>query len=291
MLRELLVLGMDPNGHTRDSSPLLEAISLRSEPLVRLLLEAGADPNHTPDDGISPLVASLDASITRLLVSAGARVPLERGRGYLYTPTGFLEYPGYSVHEAARDGDEERLRILLEEGEGRALLETHDEMGRTPVGLAAESGHVEALRLLLEHGADPNNSDGDHIAYSPLADTTHIGCARLLLEYGADPDHAWGLCATGREELTNRGGEMLRLLHEADRHPERRRLTAESVRRRLGWDAPEPVLQEIGGQTVWVFGSPEGPSLAWNQNKWGVALGGKVRWHPDYESARRHTLL
>jgi len=146
--------------------------------------------------------------------------------------------------------------------------------------------------LLLQHGADPNGSDPDQIAYTPLCLAARragsVDCVKLLLDYGADPDHAWGLCTPGRDAIKAQGGEMQRLLDEADRHPERRRLTPESVRRRLvshvGWNVIDPTPHPIAGRTVWVFGPLKGPSLAWNW-KWGIVREGKVRWQPDYQAA------
>ena len=86
---------------------------------------------------------------------------------------------------------------------------------------------------------------------------------------------------------------MLELLEEADRHLERRRLTAESVRMRLVSEmgtrsVPDPTPSVIRGRTIWVFGSLSGPALIWNW-KWGVLRAdGKIRWYQDYKTAAAH---
>lgn len=244
-IADLLAQGLDPEGADPTTSPLLQALFKQSEPMVRMLLAAGADPNHSPCD-LSPLMTAKGDTLTRLLVDAGARVHLESG---LDT----CDNPGYSLHDAALKGDAPRLRLLLNEGEGLRQLEAYDSFGHTPLGAAAQAGKSETLQVLLEHGADPNGCNPDQIAYGPLEGAAGAGsveCVRLLLEYGADPDHAWGLCTSGRERIEEIGGGMLVLLEEADRRPERRRLTAESVRRRLmgqlgTWAVADPELHRI----------------------------------------------
>lgn len=56
-----------------------------------------------------------------------------------------------NLFEAIRDGDVERVRMLLDEG---AALDQYDEHGWTPLNWAAGQGRVDVLRLLLDRGAD-----------------------------------------------------------------------------------------------------------------------------------------
>jgi ankyrin repeat protein len=100
------------------------------------------------------------------------------------------------VFEAAAVGNVPRLRVLLEEGP--SLTNAFGDDGFHPLGLACFFGHVDAARLLLEHGADPNMlSRNEHIQTASL----HAACAaqgvdegvryelvRLALEHGADPN-------------------------------------------------------------------------------------------------------
>ena len=59
----------------------------------------------------------------------------------------------------------------------------------TPLFVASDKGHLDVMRLLLEHGADPNVRDGS--SNTPLHGVSqrgHVKIARVLLEYGAHPD-------------------------------------------------------------------------------------------------------
>jgi ankyrin repeat protein len=103
--------------------------------------------------------------------------------------------PELDVFEAAAFGRTERLRELLDEDAARA--DAFGEDGFQPLGLACFFGHVEAARLLLERGADPNTlARNEHIRTNALHaaaagenkdEPTRYGLCGLLLEHGADP--------------------------------------------------------------------------------------------------------
>src|SRR5256885_16793836 len=58
-----------------------------------------------------------------------------------------------NLYEAATVGNERRLKTIL--GQSRVRVnEPNKEEGFTPLGLAAFFGHPEAIRVLLQHGAD-----------------------------------------------------------------------------------------------------------------------------------------
>jgi uncharacterized protein len=105
------------------------------------------------------------------------------------------EEPQLNVFEAAAFGQTDRLRDLLAEDPGNANAYGDD--GFQPLGLACFFGHVEAARLLLDHGADPNTlSRNEHVKTNALhaaAASENKGpemryeLCELLLEHGADP--------------------------------------------------------------------------------------------------------
>lgn len=87
--------------------------------------------------------------------------------------------------DACRVGDVERLRNILTVD--ASLVRERDPRGAT--GLHHASPHAQAVRLLMEHGADPNARDSDdnvtplHLAAANRA----LESVRLLLDAGADP--------------------------------------------------------------------------------------------------------
>ena len=104
--------------------------------------------------------------------------------------------PELNVFEAAALGSADRLRELLDEDPARANAFGDD--GFQPLGLACFFGHIDAARLLLERGADPNTlARNEHIQAGPLHSAVasegkgpeaRYGLAALLLDHGADPN-------------------------------------------------------------------------------------------------------
>jgi len=92
--------------------------------------------------------------------------------------------------EACSKGDVEALRGLLANNPGLIHVDnaTAPHRGWTGLHSAAQRGHVDAVRLLLEHGANPNARESGDNTY-PLHWTVasgHIEVARALLDAGGD---------------------------------------------------------------------------------------------------------
>jgi len=119
-----------------------------------------------------------DLERVRELVTQGHRV--------VWEPWPFDET---ALHFAADHGNAAMIAILVDAG-GRAFIDALGN-GWTPLGLAALKGHVEAVRVLLTRGADPNARDVDHAGESPLGDAVERGFEDIvftLLAWGADPN-------------------------------------------------------------------------------------------------------
>ena len=93
-----------------------------------------------------------------------------------------------SLHEAAAQGDVARIRELLETDPKRVA--TCDGEGWTPLHRAAHAGQVEAMRALLDGGADVE----DRACGAPRVQPLHAAVASgneaavaVLLAAGADP--------------------------------------------------------------------------------------------------------
>ena len=103
----------------------------------------------------------------------------------LFFDTHFLEHGKFSdLHKIVLHVRPGSLREELQRS--TAMLDTVDSTGRSPLSWAAQRGENEAVRLLLEHGADPNNNDNENMTplhYAAQAATPK--CLLLLIEYGA----------------------------------------------------------------------------------------------------------
>ncbi|QRN99340.1 ankyrin repeat domain-containing protein [Archangium violaceum] len=163
------------------------------------------------DDELLAAVAEKDVVRVRSLLREGVRPVAHTGSG---TP---------ALHVAASLGTVEVIRALLEAG---ALVETKEPevLLRTALGLAADEGKVEAVELLLAHGANPSllswphtpvllrpamsghcavvkallargaqARQSDQHGSTPLevaARSGHLACVIALLEAGAEPNQA-----------------------------------------------------------------------------------------------------
>ena len=99
---------------------------------------------------------------------------------------------GLPAYEAAAFGRIERLRRLLDEDPGNANAWSPD--GFTALHLAIFGGSEEAVRLLVERGADVDALATAEIArVRPLGTAAFVGrpdLEQILLDAGADPDLA-----------------------------------------------------------------------------------------------------
>eukprot|EP01060_Flectonema_neradi_P003615 TRINITY_DN12341_c4_g1_i1.p1 TRINITY_DN12341_c4_g1~~TRINITY_DN12341_c4_g1_i1.p1 ORF type:complete len:572 (+),score=121.50 TRINITY_DN12341_c4_g1_i1:75-1718(+) len=91
------------------------------------------------------------------------------------------KYINIPLHRAARCGDVRIVNTLIMAG---SKVNTEDSKGYTALLVAAEGGHHEVVRTLLEHGADPKVK---HIDYclNCVVSKGYLQVARHLIEFGA----------------------------------------------------------------------------------------------------------
>ncbi len=149
-VRLLLAHQADPNAVGAPGRPALVAAADGGHAeALRALLAAGADARRPAADGTTPLLAATRAGRAEVVLAlreAGVGDPLELGG---------LER---ALIHAAWAGDAARVRRLLAAGAQRDWREDiHRSAYQKPaLFAAAEEGHTEVVRALLEAGADPN---------------------------------------------------------------------------------------------------------------------------------------
>jgi ankyrin repeat protein len=148
--------------------------------IVRTLVDAGAPADPVRGDGYRPIHLAL---MRNWLMGA----PSERGRAIAELLLG--RGARYSMFIAALRGDHEFIRDALRRD--RSLANEEDSCHHRPLSAAVRRQDTELVRLLLEHGADPNAPEEGAPRGHSLWLAVHHGnrdMATLLLERGADPN-------------------------------------------------------------------------------------------------------
>lgn len=136
------------------------------------------DPYYTPAIRESVLLGS-NVRVFDTLVRAGMQLQNDGLRHELETAS----WPDTEAFHAAATGDAEVLKLLLTQG-----FDVKTRLGGVDVlTTAAGAGHLEAVRAILDGGADPNPSS-DVAPLSIAAEEGHLSIVRLLVERGATID-------------------------------------------------------------------------------------------------------
>lgn len=163
----------------KGNTPLALAVQNGQVAAVALLLEHGANANASLRSGSTLLHDAAmrnDPDIASLLLDHEADI--EAGeRGSRMTP----------LAQAAFSGSTETAAVLLQRG---ASVGVRCWEGETSLHLAAKRGHVEVVRLLLDHGADINEAgNASHsTALHCAVMKSRVEVGALLLQRGADPN-------------------------------------------------------------------------------------------------------
>jgi ankyrin repeat protein len=170
--RVLLAHGANVNARSDDvRTPLMIAAGRPGGmPIVKLLLDRGADPNPTknPDTESSPLIQAAlaaDAEAMQLLLDRGAEVK---------------EAGGSALAMAGTTDCSKCVNLLV--------AKNLDKKAYT-FWLLEDSSDVKTVRLALEHGADVNAADRQGrtaLMYAAVSDVLPLDAMKLLIERGAN---------------------------------------------------------------------------------------------------------
>uniref|UniRef100_A0A667XGJ0 Ankyrin repeat and SOCS box containing 2 n=1 Tax=Myripristis murdjan TaxID=586833 RepID=A0A667XGJ0_9TELE len=180
-LRFLLKHGADINSQATDgATALYEATKNGHVEIVEFLLSQNADANKPGKTGLLPLHIAAQRGtdiIVSLLIPATSKARVRRS--------------GISpLHLAAEHNRDEVLEVLIEAGfdinaklsEQRSMM--YEDRRSTALYFAVFNNNIEAARMLLEAGADPNLD-----IFNPLLVAVRQGCIEtvtLLVEHGAN---------------------------------------------------------------------------------------------------------
>lgn len=159
-------------------TPLNQAIKSKNEDMAVLLLDRGANPNSLDIGGNTPLHL---ASITGCVHLAQKLVNLVPAQVDKRNKAGQT-----ALFRSCQVGNFENAQILLDAGANPSV--TNDN-GATQLGELAASNQRQAVRFLLNSGAEADSLDSfSRTALYRAAENGHFGVCNDLMQWDANPD-------------------------------------------------------------------------------------------------------
>src|SRR3984957_10493437 len=225
-------------------TPLLFAIRDGNVPMMRLLLDRGADVNQASGNHTSPLIIALlngQVAMASELLNRGAdpNAADDYHRAALFAAIDLRNFNHDKYGDLPTDGRDplDLIKALLNKDANPNLktdtVPVHGLMqfdaswvnfdGETPFVRAALSGDIEVMRLLLDHGADPNIATAQGstalMAASGInwipgqtytrSEPEYVEAVKLCLERGAPVEASNSLGLTAMHGAANRGWETV----------------------------------------------------------------------------------
>jgi ankyrin repeat protein len=163
-------------------TPLHVAVSCRSQELIKLLLEHGADV-RTVDTllGLSPVGYASRLVDWQILSLMMEKRPDIREQVLSEMNLDRTEYTASALHAAAKDGHTDLLRYLI--GRGNCVNMTLQGDSGTLLHIAARGNHIQTVRTLVDLGAscDIQDSTGK-TALHVSAETGSLEVAKYIVE-------------------------------------------------------------------------------------------------------------
>ena len=183
----LLKHGADPNALNKYQRSVIANVCLtrgsQAAAKVEVLLQHGADPNlRTGEEGSTPLMEARDAATVDVLVAHGADVKAKRNDGVGIMEMISGQKPDYLdalirhgvpfdpktdgsaiLLQASLRGNLPMIKIMLDRGvdpsrEGLFATVNGKPIMMKPLPVAVMDGHLNAIAILLDHGAKPENA-------------------------------------------------------------------------------------------------------------------------------------
>ncbi|MEM7453530.1 MAG: ankyrin repeat domain-containing protein [Planctomycetota bacterium] len=175
----------------RGNKPIHWAVMTRQVELIDKLLGAGTDINSQRPDGARPLDLTNGDYWYRGWRDLHPHAPKDHIAimDHLLNCGAF-----YDLTTACRRNDRNRVLEILADDPDAATRDADYSTWYSgyPLRSAAKAGNIELVRLLLDHGADPNRAEH---GLAPIggclydaAQNGHYEVVKFLLESGADPD-------------------------------------------------------------------------------------------------------
>jgi len=196
--------GADVNSKAGGLSVLETAALTGHARIVKFLLENQAQ-MHPNSEGRTPLMLASTAEITQILLKAGGRVTINN-----FTTIDKGE-PMSALHRAAFKGNLEQIKLLCVYG---ANILARDPAGRTALFWASKGNREDAVRLLIENGANVLHGD-TRTGETPLIVTQSAKITQQLLDAVAkeDIDHSTlSLSAALHSAIDRRNYEKVKVL-------------------------------------------------------------------------------
>jgi ankyrin repeat protein len=165
---------LEKKGYSYTESSFVESAKKGDIDAVKLFLAEGIDINATNERGQTAIARAAEyqrTEVVTLLLGKGADVEKVGGR-----------YARTALMEAAGTGNTVIMKQLVEKG---ADINAMDHEGATPIFFACMYGHVEAVRLLIELGADVNVEAVNRTPMRLAKTNGHTEVVQILKDAGA----------------------------------------------------------------------------------------------------------